>query len=138
MHRMLGCMHGSVSRGYWMMVSKKKVQIARPGPESIALLRKYIGDEEIPAYLGGRKHIEGDPECGKILAPGGYPPASAFNKFFDLVGKEEMEMSRQTSIESQESQAQNDPRLAPELAEVDEKSVRGCMSCGIFSGCRAS
>jgi len=118
---------------------KAKVQIARPGSQTIALLRKYISDEEIPACLGGSKHIDGDPECGRILAPGGFPPESAFTNFFKLVAKDEMDMCemnmcRQGSTDSQESlvsQAAGVPQPEPE-PELEEDSGRGCMSCCVF------
>jgi len=64
---------------------RAKVKVARPGAESLALLREYISDDEIPAFLGGKKHIQGDPQCRQVLSPGGLPPKEALDRFRDLL-----------------------------------------------------
>ncbi|CAJ1367907.1 unnamed protein product [Effrenium voratum] len=61
-----------------------KVQMATEA-ETLSLLRKYMGDETIPAYLGGQRHTDGDPYCRKLLAPGGFPPEAALHRFERLV-----------------------------------------------------
>merc|ERR1712151_1374911 len=63
-----------------------KVQIAGP-KESADLLRRYIDDSNIPAFLGGTKYVNGDPECRLLLAPGGLPPEAALSRLTDLVAK---------------------------------------------------
>mmetsp|Transcript_100155 Transcript_100155/g.188692 ORF Transcript_100155/g.188692 Transcript_100155/m.188692 type:complete len:443 (-) Transcript_100155:21-1349(-) len=50
-----------------------KVQMATSA-NSLALLRKYLPDSVIPAYLGGTLRVDGDPECRRMIAPGGPVP----------------------------------------------------------------
>lgn len=64
----------------------EKIQIAKK-KDSLALLRKYMSDDLIPAYFGGKYSHDGDPECRKILAPGGQPPDEAFCRFEKLVSE---------------------------------------------------
>merc|ERR1712232_642757 len=64
---------------------QEKVKVARAGKESIALLREYISNDQIPAYLGGNKSIDGDPQCRQVLSPGGYPPQEALDRFEHLL-----------------------------------------------------
>jgi len=49
------------------------------------MLLDHIDEQEIPAYLGGLKHINGDPECREVLAPGGLPPPAALARFAELL-----------------------------------------------------
>lgn len=44
-------------------------------------LQVHVDDEEIPAFLGGKKCVHGDPECRAILAPGGFPPPDVLARF---------------------------------------------------------
>jgi len=70
--------------------TREKVQVAgRFKDQSINLLRKYIDDVEIPAFLGGRKTINGDPECRQIIAPGGKLPEFALARFLALKEEED-------------------------------------------------
>jgi len=57
----------------------KKVRMAT-APHSLSLLRQFIDDDNIPAYLGGRRTTQGDPECRHIIAPGGFPPKAALDR----------------------------------------------------------
>jgi hypothetical protein len=52
--------------------------------ETLTILRKFIHNDNIPAYLGGGAYIDGDPECRKILAPGGLLPEEAKERFYQL------------------------------------------------------
>merc|ERR1712039_1133820 len=61
-----------------------KVEIVAPHNTHQTLL-KYIDEDIIPAFLGGSKHINGDPECREIIAPGGLPPSSALARFSFLI-----------------------------------------------------
>jgi len=63
------------------------VQIARR-EETLSTLRLYMDDAVIPAYLGGSKSIDGDPECRKLLAPGGKPPPAVFQELNELIATE--------------------------------------------------
>mmetsp|Transcript_65068 Transcript_65068/g.153097 ORF Transcript_65068/g.153097 Transcript_65068/m.153097 type:complete len:430 (-) Transcript_65068:145-1434(-) len=65
-----------------------KIQMATEA-ETLTLLRKFIGDETIPAYLGGQKRIDGDPYCRRLLAPGGFPPEEALERLENLVANGE-------------------------------------------------
>jgi len=68
----------------------EKVQVAgRSKDKSISVLRKYIDDEDIPMFLGGRKAFAGDPESKLILAPGGRLPEFACTHFFALKQEQE-------------------------------------------------
>jgi hypothetical protein len=62
----------------------EKVRVARPGSETTELLRRYISDDQLPAFLGGTRHIDGDPECRQVLAPGGFPPQATLDRFNEL------------------------------------------------------
>merc|ERR1712060_670804 len=57
--------------------------------DTFNLLCEYMDEEQIPAYLGGRKYIDGVPECRRILAPGGYPPQAALDRLRELVAQGE-------------------------------------------------
>eukprot|EP00930_Biecheleria_cincta_P089890 TRINITY_DN7922_c0_g3_i1.p1 TRINITY_DN7922_c0_g3~~TRINITY_DN7922_c0_g3_i1.p1 ORF type:complete len:417 (+),score=79.47 TRINITY_DN7922_c0_g3_i1:75-1325(+) len=49
--------------------------------DTFKALRVHVDDAEIPAFLGGEKHVNGDPECRDILAPGGLPPPDVLARF---------------------------------------------------------
>jgi hypothetical protein len=51
-----------------------KVQLM--GTDYLPMLLKYINEDEIPGCYGGRRCIDGDPNCQQVLAPGGPIPAS--------------------------------------------------------------
>lgn len=77
----------------WGMVSKlaltpetaEKVQIASSEEDSLALIRKYVDNDVIPAYLGGSRKIDGDAECRKLLAPGGPVPEDVINRLLEII-----------------------------------------------------
>lgn len=50
------------------------IQVA-DSSRSLELLRKYIDDAQIPECMGGKRVVNGDPECKQLLAPGGSPSA---------------------------------------------------------------
>lgn len=108
---------------------REKVQVAgnREG-ESLALLRKFIDDEDIPAYLGGKKSIDGDPECRKVIAPGGPMPEEALQRFLKLVAEGPSE-----DCEGNAAAHQTSVRWAPcmqrEGVEEDEEGKRGRACC---------
>merc|ERR1719161_1280911 len=62
----------------------EKLQIVKK-KDSLDLLRKYMSDDLIPQYCGGKHAFEGDPECRKILAPGGPIPEAAVQRFEEMV-----------------------------------------------------
>merc|ERR1712107_682059 len=80
----------------WRTISKialtpetaAKVQIATPG-QNHELLRKYLPDETIPGYLGGALHIDGDPSCRTLIAPGGGVPEEVLQQFQRLMQQTE-------------------------------------------------
>lgn len=47
--------------------------------DSLKVLRQHMDDSIIPAYLGGSRTVNGDPECRPFLAPGGTPPQAVFD-----------------------------------------------------------
>lgn len=61
----------------------EKVRFATP-EGTMACLREFLDDEQIPAFLGGTLTIDGDPECRKVLAPGGPMPQAAAKHFLRL------------------------------------------------------
>mmetsp|Transcript_128512 Transcript_128512/g.363702 ORF Transcript_128512/g.363702 Transcript_128512/m.363702 type:complete len:444 (-) Transcript_128512:101-1432(-) len=61
-----------------------KVQVCSP-EDTYRRLCEYVPKNVIPAYLGGEKHVGGDPECRKLLAPGGFPPQEAFDRLEALL-----------------------------------------------------
>lgn len=89
-----------------------KVEMATP-EDTLTLLRKYIGDENIPAYLGGKKYVNGDPQCRQTVAPGGLPPTEAVRKLNRLV-------THGGSLLEEDS---NSPPL------FDSHNGRECMTC---------
>merc|ERR1712217_863862 len=62
----------------------EKVKVANT-EDTFKLLCEYIDESEIPAYLGGSKYIDGDPECRRVLAPGGYPPQAALDRLQEIL-----------------------------------------------------
>jgi len=54
--------------------TREKVQVASSAADSLALMRKFVSDDVIPAYLGGRLHIEGDPDCRLLLGTSSLDP----------------------------------------------------------------
>merc|ERR1712118_206359 len=57
-----------------------KVRIASSEKNSLALLREYVPDNLIPAYLGGAPKIDGDAECRRLIAPGGPVPSEVIEE----------------------------------------------------------
>jgi len=94
----------------------KKVRMATPAC-SLSLLRQFIDDDNIPAYLGGKKTTHGDPECRHILAPGGFPPEAALDRLKKLI--EEEGVGSPVSIK---------PGLAPPLHETASATHPGALS----------
>jgi len=64
----------------------EKVQMATT-KDSPALLRLHIDEDVLPAFLGGRRCINGDAECRALLAPGGPVPDEAFQRIQELLLK---------------------------------------------------
>mmetsp|Transcript_136574 Transcript_136574/g.272378 ORF Transcript_136574/g.272378 Transcript_136574/m.272378 type:complete len:450 (+) Transcript_136574:80-1429(+) len=62
-----------------------KVQVY--GVDYLPMLLKYISEDEIPSCYGGRRCIDGDPECRQVLAPGGPIPASVRARLQAMVKK---------------------------------------------------
>jgi len=78
----------------WSMVSafldpvtRDKVQIVSGAQQSLALLRRYLSNDIIPAYLGGGRSIEGDPECKQLLGNSGPVPREAVTRLLELVAE---------------------------------------------------
>merc|ERR1712187_655256 len=44
------------------------------------ILRRYVHELVLPAYLGGGRKIHGDPECKLLLAPGGSIPTHVIER----------------------------------------------------------
>lgn len=65
-----------------------KMQVADTPQNSLALLREYMSDDVIPAYLGGRLRLDGDPECRRICAPGGPIPREILNYTRQIIQKQ--------------------------------------------------
>lgn len=63
--------------------TQEKVQLATEG-KSMDLMLKYMDEDTIPAFLGGKKCVDGDPECRTVLAPGGPIPEEALQRFHAL------------------------------------------------------
>lgn len=67
--------------------TRKKVEIVSGGEQSLALLRKHMSDDSIPAYLGGKMHTQGDSEC-KLILGSSYNrpmPQEALSAFFSAL-----------------------------------------------------
>eukprot|EP00928_Gymnodinium_smaydae_P049578 TRINITY_DN33294_c0_g1_i1.p1 TRINITY_DN33294_c0_g1~~TRINITY_DN33294_c0_g1_i1.p1 ORF type:complete len:468 (+),score=79.63 TRINITY_DN33294_c0_g1_i1:69-1406(+) len=67
--------------------TKGKCKVVAP-EETLDLLCKYIDPALLPAYLGGRRHEGDDPECRRLLAPGGPAPPAAIRRFLSLTSSE--------------------------------------------------
>mmetsp|Transcript_46366 Transcript_46366/g.110409 ORF Transcript_46366/g.110409 Transcript_46366/m.110409 type:complete len:440 (+) Transcript_46366:103-1422(+) len=74
----------SVVKRFLDPMTQEKVKIVSGRKASLELLRKYMDDSIIPAYLGGGLIVNGDPECRSLLAPGGPIPSEAIDRFFAL------------------------------------------------------
>mmetsp|Transcript_27759 Transcript_27759/g.89278 ORF Transcript_27759/g.89278 Transcript_27759/m.89278 type:complete len:450 (+) Transcript_27759:81-1430(+) len=74
-------------------VTRDKVQIVSGHEESLACLRRHIGNDMIPAYLGGERCINGDPNCAMILgtADPGPVPEKALRRLRDSIARGEQE-----------------------------------------------
>jgi len=89
----------------------RKVKVASAS-ESLALLRQYISDDQIPAYLGGSLRTGGDAECRQVLAPGGPIPEAAFRRFLQLAAAKPRQPGQQDG--RQESIRTGSDRVAAE------------------------
>lgn len=63
-----------------------KVKVATT-EDTFKQLCEFMDEKDIPAYLGGSKCIDGDPECRRILAPGGYPPQEALERLQEIISQ---------------------------------------------------
>merc|ERR1719203_865364 len=67
-------------------VTQEKVQIVSGDKPSLELLRRYMRDDVIPAYLGGELRTNGDPECKLLLGnSSGSVPPEAVSRFHQLL-----------------------------------------------------
>lgn len=80
--------------------SAAKVEVVTT-EKTLETLREYIDDASIPAYLGGSKTIDGDPECRSVLAPGGLPPPDAMARMSRLIREEDQGRPRGREKEMQ-------------------------------------
>jgi len=87
----------------------EKIQVVGK-EDSLDVLRQYMDDDAIPGYLGGTRHINGDPECRLLFAPGGTPPPSAISRLVALHQAEE---------ERRQGLGAGGVAPGPELAEAD-------------------
>lgn len=63
---------------------RDKVQVVSCPDKSLEVIRKYVDDDVIPAFLGGSKTIHGDPDCSVQIAPGGVPPEEAVERLLAM------------------------------------------------------
>eukprot|EP00913_Durusdinium_trenchii_P007122 g6698.t1 len=83
---------------------------------TLEVLRKYLDDDVIPAYLGGTRTIDGDPECRTLLAPGGTPPQDApllLNKQQEIRSLRQEVAQLKKALETAPSTRQNPLRRNP-------------------------
>jgi len=73
-----------------------KVEVVN-AEKTLETLRAHIDDKEIPAFLGGSKCIDGDPECRAVLAPGGYPPPVVLSSFSALAREQGQAQAQECS-----------------------------------------
>mmetsp|Transcript_48338 Transcript_48338/g.142648 ORF Transcript_48338/g.142648 Transcript_48338/m.142648 type:complete len:329 (-) Transcript_48338:29-1015(-) len=75
------------AQSFFDATTREKVQIATTVEESLAMIRKYVPDEIIPGYLGGRLHTDGDPECRLLLGSSSPDPvpSEAFERLQALL-----------------------------------------------------
>mmetsp|Transcript_72330 Transcript_72330/g.150909 ORF Transcript_72330/g.150909 Transcript_72330/m.150909 type:complete len:435 (+) Transcript_72330:189-1493(+) len=103
--------------------TQEKVQIVNSRQESLELLRKHIDDDVIPAYLGGGRCTDGDPECQMLLGNADKCPIpqEALEKFQSLLLDEE----------EKKDAATRDPTTGrrqelPKLKFAEEAACCGC------------
>lgn len=103
--------------------TRDKVVITSDREASLEVLRRYMSDDVIPAYIGGNLHTLGDPECQGLLGScSGEPtPQEAWDKFHHLLEHGSgAEIARRSSLQRAE-EAQED---------TDDRSCMLCMrSC---------
>lgn len=88
--------------------------------DTLQLLRKFVSDDCIPAFLGGRLCVDGDPECRKICAPGGLPPQEALQRL-----KRQLEMTGGIARPKNGESPDEDYSLEPYSGDSH------CTACGI-------
>lgn len=64
--------------------TRAKVEIVSGQSQSLDVLRRYMPDAAIPAYIGGGLRPEGDPECRLILGSPGRLPLEAVERLLEL------------------------------------------------------
>lgn len=107
--------------------TREKVQIAN-AKDTHKLLLRYISEENIPSYLGGKLCIEGDVECRKLLAPGGYPPVAARQRLMQL-------MKASGGLSRAYRETKDSASVSSEQADdADEWTGRGSSFCGVCFG----
>lgn len=101
--------------------TKEKVQMATEA-DTLKMLLRYMSEDNIPAYLGGKLHIDEDPECRKILAPGGCPPLAARERLMSQM-KRSGGLSRRYREETLNSASRKDD-------DEEAYTGRGSSFCG--------
>jgi len=101
-------------------VTRAKVQIVSSNAESLAVLRRYISNDVLPAYLGGARCIESDPECRQILGggPGSVPPKAT---------KRLLQLAAQGGVERRSEAEFSPPSTCPELGTRAQQTC--CSDC---------
>jgi hypothetical protein len=68
--------------------TRAKVEVVSGYKNSKEVMQKYIPDNQIPEFYGGKRRIHGDKECSMLLAPGGFPPQEALDKLLRLATRD--------------------------------------------------
>eukprot|EP00931_Biecheleriopsis_adriatica_P114888 TRINITY_DN90769_c0_g1_i1.p1 TRINITY_DN90769_c0_g1~~TRINITY_DN90769_c0_g1_i1.p1 ORF type:complete len:425 (+),score=72.99 TRINITY_DN90769_c0_g1_i1:51-1325(+) len=107
----------NTAKGFLDPVTRDKVQIVSGEKASLELLRKYMSNEIIPAYMGGgRTTAAGDPECRLLLGATGRIPLEAVERLLNLT------TASASSI--------RDGGFKPPVTDEDQRNRKAC--CSIF------
>jgi len=101
----------------------EKVQVAGRA-DTLALLRRHIANDQIPGFLGGGFCADGDPQCRRILAPGGPLPEEVLQRFLHLARR-----PRQDAAGAGAAFSVGDFPLTP-MSASESKRGGACGMCG--------
>jgi hypothetical protein len=110
--------------------TRAKFEVAGGEEDSLQVLRKYVDNDLIPEYLGGKFHFGGDPDCSLQLAPGGPPPQQAIDRLLELTVRDGVVLpaAKDCMADFCSSRSSSPRSPARSTLEEDDKPRRCCGS----------
>jgi len=109
--------------------TRDKFEVAGGAEDSLQVLRKYVDNDLIPEYLGGKLNIGGDPECSLQLAPGGPPPQQAIDRLLELTVRNGVVMPAAKECLAVSSSSRSSSPRSADMSALDEDAKPRCC-CG--------